>query len=216
MGTSKSLFMLLMVVLCRVCFVSAAPADNQTGWVDRDRFPEAYSILTSDHIMFPGNVTNWPMKIDSKRQLFVDDHVISSMENVVRQYHQPKKYEGNPLMPGVPLAVLYDKKSGKFRMWYNHHYAESNDGVKWTKPNLGPDGNEVLKGTGEVRGFIYNPDAKDCSRRFEVVTEKRKSKTTEEQGGFYVYHSADGLSWKPTMERPILQKIGRASCRERV
>jgi hypothetical protein len=30
-----------------------AAASDQRSWVDRDHFPEAYSILTSDRVMFP-------------------------------------------------------------------------------------------------------------------------------------------------------------------
>jgi len=205
-GTNKNFFMLLITALCVACTVSAKSDDKPESWVDRDRFPEAYTILTSDHIMFPGNVSDWPMKIDSKRQLFIDDYCIGSMKNLTRQFHQPAKYPGNPVMPGHPVAVLYNEKNKKFRMWYNRHYAESNDGINWTMPNVGPNGNEVLKGAGEVRGFIYNPDAKDFNRRYEVVAERRKNEKTKEKGGFYAYHSADGLHWKQTLERPILQR----------
>jgi len=197
---------LLLNFLLLASLAAPATADPDQNWVDRDRFPEAYSILTSDHIMFPGNVTDWPMKIDSRRQLFVDDYVISSMENVVRQFHQANKYESNPIMPGVPVAVLYDETSGKFRMWHGRHYVESNDGVNWTEPDFGPDGNEVLKGAGEVRGFIYNPEAQDSNRRYEVVAERRANETTKEKGGFYMYRSANGLDWKQAMERPILRR----------
>jgi hypothetical protein len=185
---------------------AAESAKKAESWVDRDRFPEAYSILTSDRIMFPGNVTNWPMKIDTKRQLFIDDYVISSLTNITRQFHQPAKYPGNPLMPGYPAAVLYDEKSGKFRMWYSMSYAESTDGINWTKPNRGLEGNRVFVGPGEIRGFIYNPDAADPQRRYEAVIEKRANEKANEKGGFYAYHSADGLHWKQTFKRPILQR----------
>jgi hypothetical protein len=78
-------------------------------------------------------------------------------------------------------------------MWYNTSYAESDDGINWTKPDLGPDGNCVLKGAGEIMGFIYNPDAKDANRRYEVVAERREKIETNETGGFYWYSSPDGL-----------------------
>ncbi|MCK4790192.1 MAG: hypothetical protein KAV87_41015 [Desulfobacteraceae bacterium] len=191
----------LLLIISSVPTIAALPEKPQS-WVDRDRFPEAYSILTSDHIMFPGNVTDWPIKIDSKRQLFIDDYCIGSMKNLARQFHQPAKYSGNPLMSGVPVAVLYDNKSGKFRMWYSMNYAESTDGIHWTKPDLGPQGNRIFGGPGEVRGFIYNPDAADLQRRYEAVIEKRG----DEIGGFYVYRSADGLHWKQSFKRPILKR----------
>lgn len=201
--TELTICLLLLLLALPTAILSAAQADT---WMDRDRFPEAYSILTSDHIMFPGDVSDWPMKIDKKRQLFIDDYVISSMENLTRRFHQPVKYPANPLMPGFPAAVIYDAKSGKFRMWYNMNYAESTDGIDWTQPNLGPQANRVFDGPGEVRGFIYNPDSADPQRRYEAVIERRANEDTNEKGGFYVYHSADGLHWMQTRTPPILQR----------
>jgi hypothetical protein len=201
--TKSIIYLLLLLAAMPTAVLSA---EESEPWIDRDRFPEAYSILTSDHIMFPGNVTNWPMKIDPKRQLFIDDYCISSTENLTRQFHQPTKYPGNPLMPGVPVAVLYDNKSGKFRMWYNMNYAESTDGIHWTKPDLGPEGNRVFSGPREVRGFIYNPDTTDPERRYEAVIERRADEKINEKGGFYAYHSADGLHWKQQPERPIVRR----------
>ena len=201
--TKSTIYLLLLLAAIPTAVLSAEEAEP---WIDRDRFPEAYSILTSDHIMFPGNVTNWPMKIDPKRQLFIDDYCISSTENLTRQFHQPTKYPGNSLMPGVPVAVLYDNKSGKFRMWYNMNYAESTDGIHWTKPDLGPEGNRVFSGPGQVRGFIYNPDTTDPKRRYEAVIERRADEKINEKGGFYAYHSANGLHWKQQPERPIVRR----------
>ncbi len=175
-------------------------------WVDRDGFPEAYSILTSDHIMFPDNITDWPMKIDSSRQLFVDDYVISSMYNLSRQFHAVKKHDGNPLMPGQPVAVFYDETSGRFRMWYDRHYAESDDGINWTKPDLGPNGNMIISDHGEVRGFIYNPDLPEQDGRYKIVFEIRYNAQTGEPGGFYLYHSRDGRKWHRRPQGPILQR----------
>ena len=142
-----------LVIFILFIFPVVSTAEKIESWVDRDRFPEAYSILTSDHIMFPGNVIDWPMKIDSKRQLFVDDYVISSMENLTRRFHQPVKYPKNPLViadcpweseiPGWIYMgfVLYNPSTNKFQMWYHTYgrtmYAESDDGVVWRKPNLG-------------------------------------------------------------------------------
>ncbi len=201
--TESTIYLLLFLAAMPTSSLSAEEAEP---WIDRDRFPEAYSILTSDHIMFPGDVTDWPMKIDSKRQLFIDDYCISSTENLTRQFHQPAKYPGNPLMPGVPVAVFYDNGSGKFRMWHNMNYAESTDGIHWEKAGPGPEDNRVFSGPGEVRGFIYNPDTSDPKRRYEAVIERRADEKTNEKGGFYAYHSADGLHWKQQPERPILTR----------
>jgi hypothetical protein len=91
-----------------------------------------------------------------------DDHSIPFRSNLELVMLQGVKYSGNPVLkrgvPGSPDAkwarlwagtVLHDQ--GKFRMWYsgtgsveewmglrfNMLYAESDDGINWTKPDLG-------------------------------------------------------------------------------
>jgi hypothetical protein len=86
-----------------------------------------------------------------RKQLLIDDHVISHKHNLSREYGRADKLNsGNPLlMPdeawenlyfGAWNTVLHDGE--KFQMWYcafNYcmAYAESGDGVTWTKPHLG-------------------------------------------------------------------------------
>ena len=48
--------------------------------MDRDHFPEACSILTSDRVMLPDDVSDWPLKIDSTHQWFIDDYLISEIK----------------------------------------------------------------------------------------------------------------------------------------
>ena len=72
-----------------------------------------------------------PIEIGSTRQLFLDDRVIDATEGVVRQFHRPTRWEGNPVVQadrlwergggGVYLfggAVMYDEEDGLFKMWY--------------------------------------------------------------------------------------------------
>jgi hypothetical protein len=35
-----------------------AASERRDAWADRDRFPEAYSILTSDRVMFPDDISD--------------------------------------------------------------------------------------------------------------------------------------------------------------
>jgi hypothetical protein len=172
-------------------------------WVDRDRFPEAYGILTSDRVMFPDNVSDWPLRIDSAHQLFVDDYLISQIEHLSREFHQPTKYAGNPLMPGGYMAVLYDETEGRFRMWNNLSYLTSADGIQWTRQHSGPD-DHLLKDGGQLRGFMYNPDLPEEEGRYKAVVERRYNAEAGEPGGFYVYHSRDGLNWRGRPERAVL------------
>ena len=72
-----------------------------------------------------------PIEIGSTRQLFLDDHIVDTMDGVIRQFHRPTRWEGNPVIQadqpwergggGVYLfggTVMYDEEDGLFKMWY--------------------------------------------------------------------------------------------------
>lgn len=202
-----SILIVLLWSIFSVVTARAAEAESWESWVDRDLFPEAYSILTSEHIMFPDDVSDWPLKINSTHQLFVDDYLISKIENLTRQYHQPSKHPQNPVLKeGMPVAVLHDESTGKFRMWYDMSYAESDDGITWTKPNLGTQGNLLFDEGGEIRGLIHDPKATNPQKRYLAVVARASSGKFGEKPGFFLYRSVDGLHWVKEPDRPILQR----------
>ena len=86
--------------------------------------------------------------IDTGRQLFVDDVLVETMDGLVRRYHYPVKYSGNPVLkaetkfeiPEPPLnrvtlpkggGLWWDAKANVFKLWYEVgwcgviHYATS-------------------------------------------------------------------------------------------
>jgi hypothetical protein len=90
------------------------------------------------------------------RRLFLDATVVERQEGLTRRFHAAEKFAGNPVLrndkpweggkaiagPYLYGTVMWD--GGKLRMWYHcaakgyvNCYAESNDGLSWTKPNLG-------------------------------------------------------------------------------
>ncbi len=83
------------------------------------------------------------------KQLFLDDYLIESTENITREIHPAEKYSSNPILwPDKDwegnVALLYGsviKDNGAYRMWYYGSpgvlYAESDDGIVWKKPQLG-------------------------------------------------------------------------------
>ncbi|NIA06080.1 MAG: hypothetical protein GWP14_00325 [Actinobacteria bacterium] len=93
------------------------------------------------------------MSKSSTRTLFVDDADTESMRNLHRIIHPAKKYEGNPVVAAeqkwegkeLLLGGTVRKEGEIHRMWYQSNlngtyldlYAESNDGIGWTKPCLG-------------------------------------------------------------------------------
>ena len=202
--------------------------------VDRSMYPKAYGVLGNEHLMFPVDMSDWPVKIDTTRQLFIDDYLIASSEGLTRRVHEAKKHPGNPLIsPDKPWEaggcvsqlVLHDKKTGRFRMWYSGLksfvlpsgiqvrsptcYAESEDGIRWTKPELGlheyegSKANNIVILVGGLVGIFEEPG--DPKHRFKGVVwhDWRASDCTPPPEGYYLYTSPDGIRWKQQRSEPI-------------
>jgi len=90
------------------------------------------------------------------RRLFLDAMVVEQQQGLERAFHAARKYEGNPVIrrdrpwegrnaysgPYLYGTIMWDE--GRLRMWYHVYdggyrncYAESQDGINWTKPSLG-------------------------------------------------------------------------------
>ncbi|MBI4584250.1 MAG: hypothetical protein HY717_09545 [Planctomycetes bacterium] len=91
------------------------------------------------------------MTIGFHKQLLVDDAIVSQRTKVSRELGQVTKANGGkPLIVAerswenadlIRLGAVF-RDGGRFRMWYQMNdtlfgYAESEDGLRWTKPNLG-------------------------------------------------------------------------------
>jgi hypothetical protein len=104
------------------------------GWLGSSPFPT-----------FPAEAR---IVLDSRRQLFLDDYLIASMNGVRRVVEQAEKYPGNPVLWPTedwepPLATVYGsvmRDGAKFKIWYKSGmgvgYAESDDGIIWRKPRF--------------------------------------------------------------------------------
>ena len=135
----------------------------------------------------PKNIPS-AIPIDVGRQLFVDDFLVASSTGVVRKFNKPVKYIGNPVMwpetkaeldeyerppdctmraPGCCMpggGVWWDPTRRRFRMWYLSGWngalslSESADGLKWERPRVGPNGDNVLLPGLTVDTFSVWPD----------------------------------------------------------
>ncbi|MDF1858852.1 MAG: hypothetical protein P1U87_01490 [Verrucomicrobiales bacterium] len=187
-----------------------------------------------------------------------DDHAIPWRNNVFVTPVRATKHPANPVLrrgpEGAPdhgHAILYGtvmKQGDKFRMWYLGMfetevkagqapgwwrpmcYAESEDGVTWTKPDLGLvefKGNrknnicliesEVpsLAKVNDFLSVIHEPEDPDPERRFKCVyiahpefADVKGGRSTigpdeRRWGAFIAATSADGLSWKVVGDRPM-------------
>ena len=167
--------------------------------------------------------------IGDRRELFVDTHLINNLTGHIHQHlHEPvdKGIVINHDAPWEGTTSGYNttvKDGDLFRMYYRgwdldenkkkEDYqasacvAESNDGINWTKPNLGlishngsADNNIILKTDHLTHNFVpfidTNPDAK---HRYRGVGRGHGDRIH----GLFAMHSDDGLRWEPTDPEPM-------------
>jgi len=112
-----------------------------------------------------------------RRQLFLDDYAVDTMENLTRTLHQPDK-KGAVIKPeklwekqAVQTRSMpaWDEKSKLFKLWVNASdgrpypytwtgptYLESKDGIAWTRPTLGQ---HEYRGSRENNILVIRPQA---------------------------------------------------------
>lgn len=175
--------------------------------------------------MTPFYLTSKPavVKVDVGRQLFVDNFLIATT-NLARKFHYPEYHPSNPvLVPdqawekqganggfAAPFSdgVWYDEKDNKFKMWYMAGggtyatngagitcYAESTDGIIWTKPSL-----SVVSGTNIVRrGSIRDASSVWIDKQETNASARYKMFEVSGGAGKWAYHyltSSDGKAWR--------------------
>lgn len=179
-----------------------------------------------------------PVIIEDRRELLADDSLIESMSGSVQlELHTPTPRE-IVLVHDAPWegsgcgyhSVFHDGE--KFRMYYkawqidvsegkldtrNRYlcYVESENGIDWTKPELGlfeHDGsranNIVIANEGpwgEARpdgahAAVFYDENPDCSAdaRYKAIVRSHKPK------GLLVMKSADGVHWSMLREQPVI------------
>lgn len=168
--------------------------------------------------------TPYDPALGSARELFLDDYRVESIVNAGRVAHPASKRPVPVLKPDQPwegtAAYIYGSVhqiGGRYRMWYTCVndvspgyflcYAESTDGVRWTKPAVGTIGyqdipagqtNMVLAGGGTV---AYNPAAAADRRYAALVYQAGVVNVTL---GYYAYFSPDGYHWTLAQTAPVL------------
>lgn len=132
-----------------------------------------------------------------ERQLFLDDHGVAKIDSLQRTMHQPKK-RGAVIVPDqswetalqIRCAPVWDNQAKRYKLWLltstpvegvaGTTYAESLDGLKWTKPILRQwkfqeslENNFVAVEPNSawpanaMENVIYDPDDADPQRRFK-------------------------------------------------
>jgi hypothetical protein len=202
-------------------------------------------------------IASFALAADTELTFFsFDDHAIPWRDNLRLTLTQAQKHPANPILrcgpagaPDSTHALLYGSVlhiGGKFRMWYlgmfeptwDHRttgwwrpmcYAESDDGVRWTKPELGlvefngSRKNNIcliesdppsLSRVNDFLTVLHEPDDPDPRRRykcafiahmpFEDVRGGRSGIGPHERRwcAFVCATSSDGLRWRVVGDRP--------------
>ncbi|NNG35113.1 hypothetical protein [Nakamurella aerolata] len=159
-------------------------------------------------------------KVDSDRELFLDDYRIESRTDIGRVIHPAKKSPTPLIQADKPWektvytygSVMQPEDSKTYRMYYtcftpDNRYglclAESRDLKKWTKPNLGLieyDGSTAnnLVGINKGNHVAYNPDA-PADRRYAMLAFNQGPAF-----GYYLLTSSDGLRFTLADSKPVL------------
>jgi hypothetical protein len=170
-----------------------------------------------------------PLEIGSRLELFVDRFLIDRMEGVSLKLHEPKPGEAvlkfdRPWEGRHVGYVTVFSDGNLFRMYYRGLptagadgsdaettcYVESQDGIHWTKPNLGlfelngsRENNVILAG---MAPFSHNFSPFLDSRPGVQEAERYKALAGTSETGLVAFVSPDGLRWNKMREEAVIKK----------
>lgn len=167
------------------------------------------------------------INIGSRRELFVDEYLIDRMENAELRLHRPmprgvaivhdKPWEGNVCFYHT---VFQDQDHCKMYYRGAHYnegtekithqvvcYAESSDGIHWTKPELesvvfnGSRKNNIIWDGVGSHNFAPMRDANPACREDE-----RYKALASGEGGLYAFRSSDSIHWSLLSDQPVITR----------
>ena len=193
-----------------------------------------------------------PVQIDSRLELFVDDYLIDTLRGVRLRLHSPQRQEvaivfDKPWEGGVCGYATVFHDGDIYRMYYRGQgmagtyadypqcygpevtcYAESIDGIRWTKPDLNlfegeytsrykkkftitKPNNIVWMGRGRLVHTTHNftpfkdpnPDCKPEARY------KAFGRVFEPEDGWLAFQSPDAIHWSLMQEDAVIANKGR-------
>jgi len=176
-----------------------------------------------------------PIAIGSRRELLVDDFLIDKLAGVELKLHKPEAREvvlacDAPWEGNVSAYYTIFEDEGLFRMYYRgahfdvttkkaaHQdltcYAESRDGLKWQKPDLGlvefkgSKANNILQADPEASHnftpFKDNNPACAAKARYKALAGGMTMLNGKKKSCLHAYHSADGIHWSKTTEDAVI------------
>ena len=194
--------------------------------------PRKLAILTGIGVALFGSVASaQPIDVGARLELMIDDYLIDSMTGgaALRLHHPTPRevvlthdapWEGSGcgyhtvFKDGDVYRMYYkawhlDPQEGKVDIPHDTFgaYAESKDGVRWEKPNLGlfefeglKDNNIIWMGKG---GHDFTP-FKDPNPACRPGEEYKAVAYGPDPTGAYAFKSSDGIRWDFLQEGPIV------------
>lgn len=175
-----------------------------------------------------------PLKIGDRRELFIDNGLVeklSGQAEIRLQHPTPrevvfkfdKPWEGSSsgyhtIFQDGDLYRLYYRGShiivsegrlntGSHKQYYC--YAESKDGIHWTRPELNivefkgsKKNNIILEGKGSHNFAPFKDENPNCKpeARYKALA------GAQSEGGLSAFQSADGIHWELMQEQPVITK----------
>ncbi|MCB1091890.1 MAG: hypothetical protein KDL87_10185 [Verrucomicrobiae bacterium] len=168
-----------------------------------------------------------PVALGDRRELFVDDLLIEKRDNVRLVLHEPRD-EGIALKFDQPwegpfcgyATVIRD--GDLFRLYYrglpqakadgsqaeSTCYAESKDGIHWTKPNL-----DIFEVHGTKENNVVVANSAPLTHNFSPLLDSKPGVPADQKfkalggimkSGLVAWTSADGKHWKKLQKEPVI------------
>lgn len=170
-----------------------------------------------------------PLALGSRLEPFVDTHLLESMDGVELDLKKPTDREvaivfDAPWEGNTSTYVTVMRDGHLYRMYYRASnfdletkqssengvcYAESVDGIYWSKPELGlfefegsKENNIIWQGVGRHNFTPFKDTNPDCppDARYKAIARH------EDIRGLVVFKSPDGIHWSLIREEPVITK----------
>ena len=174
-------------------------------------------------------VVNAAVDIGNKRQIFVDDYIVGSLNGTSYKMHEPVnegmaiKLHDKPWEDRYCGYITVLKDGDVYRMYYRsiynadhqgqgaYCYATSADGINWTKPNLGlheydgsRENNIMLLGPDGTHSFSPFIDTNPLSKPQERYKAIGLRRTADEKAWVLLaFVSPDGINWQLLQQEPV-------------
>jgi hypothetical protein len=172
-----------------------------------------------------------PLDVSGRRELFIDHYLIESLAGGELRLHEPRpvgtaiKFD-RPWEGAFCGYVTVLKDGDTYRMYYRGLptagkdgssaevtcYAESRDGIIWTKPNL-----RIHEVAGTLDNNVILKDQAPATHNFSPFVDGHPDVSSDQRykalggtsdSGLLAYVSADGIHWRKLQDAPVFRDTG--------